>query len=116
MTPEEAQALEPGTTPGPWAHDEVPGPGEDPTRATEVYPQDESGVIAYVQPNAADVALIAAAPDMRATIAAQTWQWGRRGGGGIEWHDTEAGARHHVAVAQGGLVRRPVGPVEAVEE
>ncbi|MGV0868711.1 hypothetical protein [Corynebacterium kalidii] len=53
--------------------------------------------------------------DAYATIAAQEWEWGRRGGGGIEWHRTEEEARHHVRVAQGYLVRRLVGPVEVVE-
>lgn len=133
MTPEEAIALEPGTTDGPWEHDDVPGPGEDPTRATEVYPQDESGVIAYVQPNAADVALIAAAPDMRATIAAQTWEYGVevRADEDSEWLrigpwwptvEKARAYRGHAILRLGTpyshdrVIRRMVSPVEVVDK
>lgn len=116
MTPEDARAIEPGTTPGPWTARH----GSDNTsyvREEEWFSAIGSAEFGHVDAEytPADANLIAAAPDMRATIAAQTWQWGRLGGGGVEWHNTEAAARQHVAVARGGLVRRPVGPVEVVE-
>ncbi|MGN0095063.1 MAG: hypothetical protein ACI38U_03275 [Corynebacterium sp.] len=114
MTPETAQTLEPGATPGPWGVERYDGLGAPITNSIGPIMSSCNCDGLYVED--ADANLAAAAPDMRAYIATQTWQWGQLGGGGVEWHDTEAGARHHVKAAQGVLVRRPVGPVEVVEE
>ena len=46
-------------TPGPWEHEPPPGPGEDPMRPICVYPKEDGGTLAYVQPLEADAELIA---------------------------------------------------------
>lgn len=48
-------------TPGPWEHEPPPGPGEDPMRPICVYPKEDGGTLAYVQPLEADAEFIAAA-------------------------------------------------------
>ena len=48
-------------TDGPWEHDPPPGPGEDPMRPICVYPKEDGGTLAYVQPLEADAEFIAAA-------------------------------------------------------
>lgn len=81
MTPETAQALEPGTTPGPWeAYD--PGDGTARMYAGEVeearpllHGIGDPGYTSCVYFTRQDGELIAAAPDMLATIAAQTWEY-----------------------------------------
>ena len=107
QTPEDAQSLDPREDHGPWTA----------TGMGIVLDSDGTPLVSCPDGNMGQQVadLVAASPDMRATIAAQTWEWGRRGGGGVEWHRTEEAARHHVRVAQGDLVRRPVGPVEVVE-
>ena len=47
-------------TDGPWDHEPPPGPGEDPMRPICVYPKEDGGTLAYVQPLEADAAFIAA--------------------------------------------------------
>lgn len=54
-------------TDGPWEHDPPPGPGEDPMRPICVYPKEDGGTLAYVQPLEADAEFIAAA---RTTVPA----------------------------------------------
>ncbi|MGO1992981.1 MAG: hypothetical protein ACTH2Y_14235 [Corynebacterium sp.] len=121
MTPEEARALEHGTTPGPWTASECTGfiaaaEGERPVLTAE------RGDWWCEE----DHRLAAAAPDMRATIAAQTWEyraqyrevWGA-------WLDVtrwtnEEEARlsltpYQMKNATTRLVRRLVGPVEVEE-
>ena len=119
MTPEEAQALDPGTTPGPWEAYTVPG-----DRTTADYAAVSLDDREMVVPprnggmgTALDAHLIAAAPDMRATIAAQTWEYGvEQATGTTRWFRSKAMADAH-AETYGAylLVRRPVGPVEVVE-
>lgn len=48
-------------TEGPWEHEPPPGPGEDPMRPICVYPKEDGGTLAYVQPLEADAEFIAAA-------------------------------------------------------
>ena len=43
-------------TEGPWEHEPPPGPGEDPMRPICVYPKEDGGTLAYVQPLEADAA------------------------------------------------------------
>ena len=61
-------------TEGPWEHEPPPGPGEDPMRPICVYPKEDGGTLAYVQPLEADAAFIAHArtdvPDMAAALRA----------------------------------------------
>lgn len=126
MTPEEAIALEPGTTPGPWTASECTGfiaaaEGERPVLTAE------RGDWWCEE----DHRLAAAAPDMRATIATQTWEYGvqvETSPGnwiltGSPWEpsreDAEAEMNNPNVVPSGWnarLVRRPVGPVEVVED
>ena len=54
-------------TEGPWEHEPPPGPGEDPMRPICVYPKEDGGTLAYVQPLEADAAFIAAS---RTTVPA----------------------------------------------
>lgn len=54
-------------TEGPWEHDPPPGPGEDPMRPICVYPKEDGGTLAYVQPLEADAEFIAAS---RTTVPA----------------------------------------------
>ena len=46
-------------TEGPWEHEPPPGPGEDPMRPICVYPKEDGGTLAYVQPLEADAEFIA---------------------------------------------------------
>ncbi|OLT55865.1 hypothetical protein BJF89_13845 [Corynebacterium sp. CNJ-954] len=126
MTPEEAQALEPGTTPGPWKANHSQH-GVSYVTEQEWYGHIGSGENGHVEAEytPADADLIAAAPDMRATIAAQTWEYGveRSDRGGppyTVWYESEHAARQatqrpHLVDRDARLVRRPVGPVEVVE-
>lgn len=124
MTPEEAIALEPGTTPGPWTASECTGfiaaaEGERPVLTAE------RGDWWCEE----DHRLAAAAPDMRTTIAALRWEYAVENSdgdfldlnddaySGVEvlwtWHRTVA---EEVQATHGGtIVRRLVGPVEVVE-
>ena len=54
-------------TEGPLEHEPPPGPGEDPMRPICVYPKEDGGTLAYVQPLEADAEFIAAA---RTTVPA----------------------------------------------
>ena len=54
-------------TEGPWEHEPPPGPGEDPMRPICVYPKEDGGTLAYVQPLEADAASRSAA---RTTVPA----------------------------------------------
>lgn len=130
MTPEEAQALETGTTPGPWHALHEEWDDEDGT------PCERFCVIAggdailetidfdprYHDPKA-NVALAAAAPDMRATIAALEWEYRAevRADQNSQWHpvtrwSTEWPLRCGVTVGdRERIVRRRVGPVEVVD-
>lgn len=124
MTPEEARALEPGTTPVPW--EVKTGHGDDADVWIEssgvTYPDGEPRQICETTfvDNWADLGLMAAAPDMRATIAAQTWEWGTlvpEHDDAPVWWPTEKEARRAADEdAMIRLVRRAVGPVEVVEE
>lgn len=125
MTPEEARALEPGTTPGPWTASECTGfiaaaEGERPvlTAGRGDWWCEE------------DHRLATAAPEMRATIASQAWEWGVEDAyGDTAWmvcdhyegtQDSETEAREYLSTFGPGsiarLVRRLVGPVEVVED
>lgn len=125
MTPEEARALEHGTTPGPWTASECTGfiaaaEGERPVLTAE------RGDWWCEE----DHRLATAAPDMRATIAALRWEYAARwpDGSFANLEDPAASSeetfwtwnRKEVqdAAAELGcsLVRRPAGPVEVVEE
>ena len=119
MTPEEAQALEPGTTPGPWGllyrdtH-----PNAIPTNIVVGEDEDILAESDHIDPDplwekpAGNLPLIAAAPDMRATIAAQTWEYGVESYLGTKWFRRQRIAEDHAEIYGGILVRRPVGPVE----
>lgn len=130
MTPEEARDLEPGTTPGPWEVERYDGFGAPITNSIGPIMSACNCDGLYVED--ADANLAAAAPDMRATIAALRWgyavevrpdedsEWQHAG----PWWDTieKARAWRGTAVIRIGhphardrLVRRPVGPVEVVE-
>lgn len=139
MTPETAQALEPGTTPGPWeAYD--PGDGTarmyagegDNARPLIHDCDDTTWCSSGVYFDRADGDLIAAAPDMRATIAAcrieygvevrpdEHSEWQHVG----PWWDTPEQARAWRGRAtlrigqpypHDRIVHRLVGPVEVVE-
>lgn len=84
MTPEEARALEPGTTDEPWKllyRDTHPNAipanviiGED-EEALATYDDGYGGNPEWANPSG-NLPLIAAAPDMRATIAALRWEYG----------------------------------------
>ncbi|MGP5931643.1 hypothetical protein [Corynebacterium glyciniphilum] len=135
MSPEEAQALEPGTTPGPWEAYTVPG-----DRTTADYVAVSLGDREMVVPprnggmgTALDAHLIAAGPDMRATIAAMEWQYGVevRPDEDSEWLrigpwwptvEKARAYRGHAILRLGTpyshdrVIRRLVGPVEVVEE
>lgn len=136
MTPEEAIALDPGTTDGPWeAYD--PGDGTARMYAGEgeearplLHNVDSDPHTACVYFTREDGELMAAAPDMRATIATQTWEYGvqvETAPGnwiltGSPWkpsrEDAEAEMNNPNVVPSGWnarLVRRPAGPVEVVE-
>lgn len=134
MTPEEAQALEPGTTPGPWKARH----GSDNTsyvQEAEWLSAIGSAEFGHVEAEytPADANLIAAAPDMRATIAALRWEyavevrpdedseWQHAG----PWWDTIEKARAWRGTAvirigqpypQDRIVRRPFGPREVVKD
>lgn len=130
MTPETAQSLEPGTTPGPWRttyDNEV----IESNTSTVLYNTD--GAVEWGHNIEHDVPLIVAAPDMRATIAAQTWEYGVevRGDEDIEWLrigpwwptvEKARAYRGHAILRLGTpyshdrVIRRLVGPVEVVEE
>ena len=56
---DEIEARAEAATAGPWGHEPPPGPGEDPMRAICVYPEEDGGALAYVQPLAADAEFIA---------------------------------------------------------
>ena len=126
MTPEEAQALNPGTTDGAWEAYTVPG-----DRTTGDYVAVSLGDREMVVPprnggmgTALDAHLIAAAPDMLATIAAQTWQYGaqcdscKRLIWRVRREDAEGLAvsmsRMHPECSYR-LVGRPVGPAEVID-
>jgi hypothetical protein len=137
MTPEEAQALEPGTTPGPWTARH----GSDNTsyvQEAEWFSAIGSAEFGHVEAEytPADANLIAAAPDMRATIANLRWEYGveqdnpmcnhiEHGADPtqcrtIAWAPDEDTARSHAAMRfradrHPRIVRRMVGPVEVVE-
>lgn len=118
MTPETARALEPGTTPGPWEAKSYPYEGM-------VIWGGDDGLVE----SDADLALIAAAPDMRATIAEMRWEYGVEDAYGVTaWmvcdypegaQDSETEAREYLSTfgpdSIARLVRRPVGDVEVVE-
>ena len=57
----EIEARANAATEGPWEHEPPPGPGEDPMRPICVYPKEDGGTLAYVQPLEADAEFIAAA-------------------------------------------------------
>lgn len=138
MTPETARSLEHGTTPGPWeAYD--PGDGTARMYAGEgedsrllLHNVDSDPHTACVYFTREDGELMAAAPDMRATIAAQTWEYAVevRPDEDSEWQNTgpwwptveKARAYRGHAILRLGtpyshdrVIRRLVGPVEVVE-
>ena len=55
----EIEARANAATEGPWEHEPPPGPGEDPMRPICVYPKEDGGTLAYVQPLEADAGFIA---------------------------------------------------------
>ncbi|WP_312979568.1 hypothetical protein [Corynebacterium sp.] len=135
MTPEEARALEPGTTPGPWYAFRSDDPDDDMYEVLGTNPhRPNTHPILVDLILGPDAFLIAAAPDMRATIAAQTWEHGvemddvtsnpdpsnpgprRR----VQWCASEDYARTAVSAVfrqdrNPRLVRRLVGAVEVVD-
>ncbi|MGP9720946.1 hypothetical protein [Corynebacterium sp. AOP40-4SA-5] len=127
MTPEEARALEPGTTPGPWeAYD--PGDGTARLYAGEgddsrllLHNVDSDPHTACVYFTREDGELMAAAPDMRATIAALEWEYRVEASTHNGWHSvtkwSEEWPLHDRCTPHDNerIVRRPVGPVEVVE-
>lgn len=127
MTPEEAIALEPGTTPGPWYAFRSDDPDDDMYEVLGTNPhRPNTHPILVDLILGPDAFLIAAAPDMRSYIAAQTWEYRviitREGRPTIvgEWTDEESAREdYQFAKARRGrdvyLVRRPVGPVEVAE-
>lgn len=133
MTPEEARDLEPGTTDEPWkllyrdTHpNDIPANviiGED-EEALATYDDGYGGNPEWANPSG-NLPLIAAAPDMRATIAALRWeyaiesQWSTGGWANTTgWFPTPERARADLFLDDmpTRLVRRLVGPVEVVEE
>ena len=56
---DEIEARANAATEGPWEHEPPPGPGEDPMRPICVYPKEDGGTLAYVQPLEADAEFIA---------------------------------------------------------
>ena len=70
----EIEARTNAATEGPWEHEPPPGPGEDPMRPICVYPKEDGGTLAYVQPLEADAEFIAHSrtdvPDMAAALRA----------------------------------------------
>lgn len=144
MTPEEAIALKPGTTPGPWhsvyyedENREIVPDGivsEMSDLDEEGYPSGNISVFRSGPANREDGLLAAAAPDMRATIAAMQWEYGveqddvtsnpdpshpgpRRW---VQWCASEDYARTAVSAVfrrdrHPRLVRRLVGDVQEVE-
>ena len=70
----EIEARANAATEGPWEDEPPPGPGEDPMRPICVYPKEDGGTLAYVQPLEADAEFIAHArtdvPDMAAALRA----------------------------------------------
>ena len=133
MTPETARALEPGTTPGPWKllyRSEHPNAAPDNVvmgRDEVELANDGHGYDPEWTNPAGDLPLIAAAPDMRATIAALEWEYQvqtqSRAGTWINatpeepWMDevTARWVMEAYTPSRARLVRRPVGPVEVVE-
>ncbi|WP_420100165.1 hypothetical protein [Corynebacterium sp.] len=116
MTPEEAQDLDPREDHGPWTATGM-GIVLD-SYATPLVRSPDGNMGQQV----AD--LVAAAPDMRATIAALRWEYALES----EWSDGKwttttgwfpAPERARADLVLDGmptrLVRRPVGPVEVVE-
>lgn len=139
ITPDHAKALLDGATPGPWeAYD--PGDGTARMYAGEgeearplLHNVDNDPHTECVYFTLQDGELIAAAPDMLATIAAQTWEYGVevRDDEDIEWLrigpwwptvEKARAYRGHAILRLGTpyshdrVIRRPVGPVEVVEE
>ena len=80
-----AKSLLERATPGPWSHDDAPGPGGDPMRETEVYQKSGAGVIAYVQPLQGDIELIAAAPELAQALAEERYEYCVQIWMGIKW-------------------------------
>ena len=121
-------------TPGPWSHDDAPGPGGDPMRETEVYQKSGAGVIAYVQPLQGDIELIAAAPELAQALAEEEYQYGvtytglKHGGHHIEWVEPTEDAEFDKETLQllvkrwerkgqfPKIVRRRVSPPEVINE
>ena len=116
-------------TPGPWSHDDAPGPGGDPMRETEVYQKSGAGVIAYVQPLQGDIELIAAAPELAQALAEETWEYGVEykylTNRGAEWRlDPSAGWHKAYRAAERAartsvqfrIVRRRVSQPEVINE
>lgn len=124
--------LEPGTTPGPWEpHPDFPTMLVNISQKMAVTmtpgkPDD------HTSEDVANRRLIAAAPDMRATIAAQTWEYGVevRPDEDSEWlrigpwwltvekaraYRGRAILRLGTPYSHDRVIRRPVGPVEVVE-
>ena len=122
-------------TPGPWSHDDAPGPGGDPMRETEVYQKSGAGVIAYVQPLQGDIELIAAAPELAQALAEETYEYSYhiqntigmwehptpRAGDPERWWDTRGEAEESALAAHEcgypiRIVRRRVSPPEVINE
>lgn len=134
MTPEEAQALEPGTTSGPWhsLHEEWEDEDGTPCEQFNVIAGGDAilETIDFDPANhnpRANTALAAAAPDMRATIAAMTYEYRAQYWEAVwdrwvtlcDWTDEDAASDRLKPDALHGvrtrLVRRLVGDAEVVD-
>lgn len=136
ITPDQAQTLLDGATPGPWRLDDHDNPrtvdaikphrlrgvGHPRTYIADVCrPGASPGRGDALAMTAADGTLIAAAPDMAQTIAMMRWEWGVEHLGHVsQWGSRESaedelGYYLRTGVFIPRLVRRLVGPVEVTE-
>ena len=125
ITPEQARELLDGATPGPWRSEYD---NEIIETNTSIVLYNTDGDVSWGHNIEHDVPLIAAAPDLAQTIAGMRYEYAVEMMDDGEWKDiwdlwsTEKEARkeyaslaHSESVGDYRLVRRLVGPVEAVE-
>ena len=110
ITPDQADQWAKDATDGPWSI--------DPDYGT-VEPGVISGEGCRFEASDADLALIAAAPELADTIAGMTWQIGVHAGDEDIWAETPEEEEIAVMATKNPevrLIRRLVGPVEVVED
>ena len=125
ITPEQARELLDGATPGPWRSEYD---NEIIETNTSIVLYNTDGDVSWGHNIEHDVPLIAAAPDLAQTIAGMRYEYAVEMMDDGEWKDiwdlwsTEKEARkeyaslaHADSIGDYRLVRRLVGPVEAVE-